>query len=85
MSRVLCTDPMPQYFADMCQALLPEGVQFVVPHSLDDAEFADLAADAEILFVIHRPVDARLLALAPKLRFIQRNGIGYESATHHVR
>lgn len=70
---------MPQYFVDMCQALLPEGVQFVVPHSLDNAEFADLAADAKVLFVIHRRVDAHLLALAPKLRFIQRNGIGYEN------
>ena len=79
MSRVLCTDPFPQMFVDMCQALLPDGVDFAAVPTLDEQDFARLAADAEAFFVIHRPIDARLLSLAPRLRLIQRAGIGYEN------
>ena len=32
-----------------------------------------------VLFVIHRRIDAHLLAMAPRLRFIQRNGLGYDN------
>lgn len=59
MSRVLCTDPMPQMFVDMCQALLTDGVEFAAPQTFDEREFARLAADTEALFVLHRPIDAR--------------------------
>ena len=82
MSRVLCTDPLPQMFVDMCQALLPEGVDFTAVPSMDEQDFAALATDAEVLFVLHRPIDAPLLALAPNVRLIQRNGIGYENIDH---
>ncbi len=79
MSKVLCTDPLPQMFVDMCQNLLPKGVSFVAVPTLDIQDFARLAADADFLFVIHRKIDADLLALAPRVRLIQRNGIGYEN------
>lgn len=79
MSKILCTDPLPQVFVDMCQAMSPEGVSFEAVPTLDDSDFARLAADADVLFVLHRRVDARLLALAPHVRLIQRNGIGYEN------
>ena len=79
MSKVLCTDPLPQMFVDMCQALLSDGVDFAAVPTMDAQDFAALAGDIEALFVLHRPIDAQLLALAPKLRLIQRNGIGYEN------
>jgi phosphoglycerate dehydrogenase-like enzyme len=79
MSRVLCTDPLPQMFVDMAQALLPADVDFAAVPTLDEQDFARLAVDAEVLLVVHRQIGARLLSLAPQLRLIQRSGIGYEN------
>lgn len=79
MAKVLCTDPLPQMFVDMCQALLPGGVDFAAVPTMEEQAFARMAGDAEVLFVLHRRIDAPLLALAPNIRLIQRNGIGYEN------
>jgi phosphoglycerate dehydrogenase-like enzyme len=59
--------------------MLADGVSFEAVPSLDIQDFARLADKADVLFVIHRHIDAQLLALAPRARLIQRNSIGYEN------
>jgi phosphoglycerate dehydrogenase-like enzyme len=79
VSKVLSTGPLPQALIDKGQKLLPDGVSFEAVPTLDKQTFAQLAADADILFVLHRRIDADLLALAPRVRLIQRVGVGYEN------
>ena len=79
MTKVLLSEPLPQGLVDRIQGQLPSGAQLTAVPTLELDDFARLAADAEILLVGHRPIDAELLALAPRLRLIQRIGIGYEN------
>ncbi len=79
MSKILCTDPLPPALANTCRRLAPEGVAFEAVPTWDEEDYARLAADADALLVIHRQIDARLLALAPRARLIQRSGVGYEN------
>lgn len=79
MAKVLFTEPLPQGLIDAVQSQLPEGAQLVAVPTLDLQDFARLAADAEILLVGHRHIDAELLALAPRVRLIQRCGLGYDN------
>ena len=79
MSKVLCTEPLPQVFVDQWQSMLPDGVSFEAVPTLATQDFARLAADADVLVVIHRQIDADLLALAPGVRLIQRTGVGYDN------
>ena len=46
---------------------------------LSEEDLARHAADAEILLVIHRKVDAHILSILPHVRFIQRVGVGYDN------
>ncbi|GAC1550650.1 MAG: hypothetical protein NVS2B7_26730 [Herpetosiphon sp.] len=59
------------------QSLLPAGVDFAMMLTSGDADFARHAADADVLLVLHRRIDAQTLALAPRVRFVQRGGVGY--------
>jgi D-3-phosphoglycerate dehydrogenase len=59
--------------------MLPTEVSFEAVPTWNHQDFARLAADADILFVIRRHIDADLLALAPRVRLMQRSGIGYEN------
>lgn len=79
MPKVLLTEPIPRPFAQRLQALLPPGVDFDMAPTLEDADFAVHAADADVLLVLHRRIDASTLALAPWVRFVQRAGIGYDN------
>ena len=79
MSKVLCTDPLPQEIVALCESMLPNSVEFAAVPSLESDDFGRMAADAEFLLVGHRQVDDALLAMAPNLRLIQRVGLGYEN------
>jgi phosphoglycerate dehydrogenase-like enzyme len=79
MSRVLCTEPIPQELTELCQSLLPDGVEFGAVPTLSAGDFARMASDTEFLLVVHRQVDDALLAMAPNLRLVQRCGIGYDN------
>jgi phosphoglycerate dehydrogenase-like enzyme len=79
VSKIVCTDPLPPALVDTCRRMAPDGVAFEAVPTWDEEDFARLAADADALLVIHRQVDARLLALAPRARLIQRSGVGYEN------
>jgi phosphoglycerate dehydrogenase-like enzyme len=50
----------------------------MVPTS-EDADFAAHAADADVLLVVFRKIDASTLALAPQVRFVQKLGVGYDN------
>jgi phosphoglycerate dehydrogenase-like enzyme len=79
MVNVLCTDPLPQALIKTCENKLPDGAIFEVVPDGELSTFASMAGDAEILIVAHRRIDAELLANAPKVRFIQRAGLGHEN------
>jgi len=57
--------------------MLPSEVELDCVDDDSDEDFARRAADTEILLVPGRRIDARLLAMAPRVRFVQRLGIGY--------
>jgi phosphoglycerate dehydrogenase-like enzyme len=59
--------------------LFPASADFdVVPTSREE-DLAQYGAEAEILLVIHRNVDARLLCFVPRVRLVQRVGVGYDN------
>lgn len=77
--KVVLTDPVPGAVAHRLRAMFPAGVEFEAVASLSDEDFAGAAADAEVLLVGHRPIGMRELELAPRVRFIQRAGAGYDN------
>jgi len=77
--KVLMTQPIPRNMVDWCQKEMPEGVVFEAVASLSDEDWARSAADADILWSADRPIDAHLLAMAPRVRFIQHAGMGYNN------
>ena len=80
MSKLLITIPLPAAMGDSIKSLLPAGLEFDMVSSMEEEEFARRAAEADILFVPPiRKVDAKLLSLAPKVRFIQNLGVGYDN------
>jgi phosphoglycerate dehydrogenase-like enzyme len=52
------------------------GVDAVVVDEDDDAAFAREIADAEVLLHVLKPVTAAMIAAAPRLRLIQKLGVG---------
>jgi phosphoglycerate dehydrogenase-like enzyme len=52
------------------------GVEAVVVDETDDAGFAREIADAEVLLHVLKPVTAAMMAAAPKLRLVQKLGVG---------
>jgi CheY-like chemotaxis protein len=74
MVTLLCTDVIPKSLVDWIGSMLPPGVEMDCVEDDSDEELARRATDAEILLPRGRPVDARLLALAPRARFVQLAG-----------
>lgn len=82
MSRILLIDPMPKPLVERLQPLFPggaDGAAFGVVPTTSEADLAQLGADAEILLVIRRTVDARLLSHTPHVRLVQEVGVGYDN------
>src|SRR5215218_7347977 len=79
MPKILLIDPALAMAVDRFRQILPASVQIAVTMSFDDDEFARLAADADILVNARRRIDATMLAMAPRVRFIQLIGIGYDT------
>ncbi|HEY8169288.1 MAG: 2-hydroxyacid dehydrogenase [Candidatus Limnocylindrales bacterium] len=76
VTRVLLTEPALAPMAGQLAARLPADVEVVHLASFDDDELRRLGADATIVVNFRRPIDAAVLAMLPKLRFIQLAGIG---------
>lgn len=78
MPKVLLVDPFLAIEVDRFRRLLPDEVSLVAATSYDDDEFARLASDADILVNTLRRIDAATLNIAPRVRFIQQFGVGYD-------
>ena len=78
MPKVLLVDPFLANDLEHFRRLLPEDVALAVCTTYEDAEFARLAADADVLVNTLRPIDAAALAMAPRARFVQQFGAGYD-------
>jgi phosphoglycerate dehydrogenase-like enzyme len=77
--KVVLTEPVPAPRADRLRAIFPSGIDFDVVVGSSEADFAAVAADAEVLLVGHRFIGRRELELAPRVRLIQRAGAGYDN------
>ncbi|MGA1371632.1 MAG: 2-hydroxyacid dehydrogenase [Pseudomonadales bacterium] len=58
------------------QALKTHGLHVEICPESDDPRLFDLLQDADVLWHCLRPVDAGLLAQAPRLRLVQKIGVG---------
>ena len=79
MTRVLLVDPFLATEVEHFRRLLPADATLAVATSYHDAEFARLAADTDVLVNTIRRIDAAALTLAPRVRFIQQLGVGYDA------
>lgn len=58
------------------EGLAEQGLDVAVCGERDDARFFELLAETEALWHCLRPVDAEVLAAAPRLRLVQKIGVG---------
>ena len=79
MSRVLLIDPIPPPLIERLRPLFPTNAGFDVVPTYSEEDLARHAVEAEILLVLNRKVDARLLSFVPRVRFVQRVGVGYDN------
>jgi len=79
MSRVLLIDPILPPLIERLRPLFPTDAGFDVVPTYGEEDLARHAAEAEILLVLNRKVDARLLSFVPRVRFVQRVGVGYDN------
>ena len=78
MSRILLTQPFSPLLVQGFQTALGADSNVGVVSSLDNAEFARYAHDAEVLINISRPINEELLHFAPHVRFVQQISAGYD-------
>jgi len=79
MSRILLIEPLPPPLIERMRPMFPPGEGIDVVSSLSEEDLARHAAETEILLVIHRKVDARILSILPHVRFVQDVGVGYDN------
>lgn len=79
MPKILLTTPVPAPIVAQLRNLLGGRADFQAVTTPGDDEFARLAADADILITLYRRLDANALLQAPKVRFIQQVGVGYNN------
>ncbi len=79
MPRILLIDPIPPSLVERMRPMFPAGTDLDLVRTLSEEDLARHAAETEILLVIQRKVDARLLSIVPRVRFVQRVGVGYDN------
>ena len=79
MSRILLIDPLPPPLVERMRPMFPSGAGLDIVSTLSEEELARHATETEILLVINRKVDAHLLSILPRVRFVQRVGVGYDN------
>lgn len=79
MTKVVVAEVFPDSLVERLRTMLPAGVELEMVASSSDDDFALAAADADIIVCARRRVDRQALELAPKVRFIQQLGIGYDN------
>jgi D-3-phosphoglycerate dehydrogenase / 2-oxoglutarate reductase len=79
MPKVLLIDPTPSPLVERLRPLFPASADLDVVHTSSEEDLAQHGAEAEILLVLHRKVDAHLLSFVPRVRLVQRIGVGYDN------
>jgi phosphoglycerate dehydrogenase-like enzyme len=79
MVKVLLIDPALAPLAPRFAEMLPSDVEVVAVRNFSDEELGRLGADAAVFVNARRPIDARALRLAPRLRLIQAIGVGLDA------
>ena len=79
MPRILLIDPIPLSLVERMRPMFPAGTDLDLVPTLSEEDLARHAAETEILLVIQRKVDAHLLSIVPRVRFVQRVGVGYDN------
>jgi len=79
MPKVLLIDPIPSPLVERLRRLFPVWADLDVVPTSSEEDLAQRAAEAEILLVVNRKVDARLLSFVPRVRLVQGLGMGYDN------
>jgi len=79
MPRVLLIDPIPSPMVERLRPVFPASAGFGVVPTSSEEDLAQYGAEAEILLVIRRKVDARLLSFVPRVRLVQVVSVGYDN------
>ncbi len=79
MPRILLIDPLPPPLVERMRPMFPVDADLDIVSTLSEEELARHATETEILLDINRKVDAHLLSILPRVRFIQRVGVGYDN------
>ena len=79
MPKVLLIDPIPPPLVERFRLMFPAGADLDIVPGYSEEDLARHAAETEILLVVQRKVDARLLSFVPRVRFVQRVGVGYDN------
>lgn len=64
------------HLAERLHALAAEGLHVDICSEGDEARFAELMREAEVLWHVLKPVTAPIIAAAPRLKLIQKIGVG---------
>ncbi len=70
--------PMAEPTRDVVRALLPVGFTIAFAQTNDEAEHRNMVPEASVIMAVGTYVTAELIALAPKLKLIQKWGIGVD-------
>jgi phosphoglycerate dehydrogenase-like enzyme len=81
LKAVLQYRPGPRLRARLASAQVP-GLRIVVVDEMDKASFAEEMRDADVLLHVLEPVTAEAIAAAPRLRLIQKIGVGVNTIDH---
>ncbi|MEQ8966796.1 MAG: 2-hydroxyacid dehydrogenase [Azospirillaceae bacterium] len=76
MTKVLFRYDCAPWLEDRLAGLASEGVEVATCGEADDDAYPRLMAEAEVLWHVLRPVTAEAIAAAPRLRLIQKIGVG---------
>lgn len=76
--KVVLHNDAGQQTAQRLASLATDGIEVAVCDGRDGARFAALMAEAEVLWHMFEPVTAALMATAPRLKLVQRLGVGLD-------
>ena len=75
---VLCADMLPSAMRDLVLGQKPEEVDLVFVETSEAAEMIEKASDADYILCSWAPITGRMIEAAPKLKLIQKYGIGVD-------
>ena len=75
---VLCVDMLPVAIRELMAGQKPEGLDLVFVDSSEEEEKVAKARDADYILCSWTPVSGKVIESAPKLKLIQKNGIGVD-------